>query len=267
MTEASTANGVLCATCSAPLQGKFCSTCGAAAAADRDDAAEGWGSLTSEFFSSRSGNGLFSVALAFLRHPVDTIIRLTDDPTYRSQWGFLTAMVGAQLTFVYVAFPRIYAALFNTPDGANNSAVLTNEIVQYVGMAILTPIQYYVCRALGSRRRTPMAYVKLCVLSVSYCTLLSLIVSAVFAGAMIADLKTVAILDLGEFWQTLNFLLAVAILVFVTASHRRFWGMRWPIAAGVTLAIAALSWLVVYPGLAVLVDRGGIAGALRSLTG
>ena len=66
-------------------------------------------------------------------------------------------MVGAQLTLVYVFMPRIFSALFNVPSAANSSAVITNEIVQYVGMAILTPIQYYVCRALGTlpARRCP----------------------------------------------------------------------------------------------------------------
>jgi len=267
MTEAGTASGELCANCGATLQGKFCSTCGAAAAVDRNDAAEGWGSLTSEFFSSRGGNGLFSVALSFLRHPVDTIIRLTDDPTYRSQWGFLTAMVGAQMTLTFVILPRIYSALFHVPNTSNSSAVITNEVVQYVGMVILTPIQYYLCRALGTRRRSPLSYVKLCVLSVSYGALLSSLVALFFFATAVALLKSGTPIDLATLWEGLAVLTLIAVLVFVTESHRRFWGMRWPIATGLTICIAALSWLVVYPGLGALLERTGIGGALSGVLG
>lgn len=78
------------------MQEKFCSGCGVPAASHQRK--EGWSALTSEFFSSHRDNGLFAIVISFLRRPVDTIIRLTDDPTYRSHWGFLTAMVGAQLT-------------------------------------------------------------------------------------------------------------------------------------------------------------------------
>ena len=45
-------------------------------------------------FSSQRDNSFFAVVVSFLLHPVDTIIRLTDDPAYRSHWAFLTAMVG-----------------------------------------------------------------------------------------------------------------------------------------------------------------------------
>lgn len=263
--EAGTVNVQLCAKCGTELQGKFCSACGTAANSGADEAAEGWGSLTSEFFSSRGGNGLFAVALSFLRHPVNTIIRLTDDPTYRSQWGFLTAMVGAQLTLSFVILPRIYSLLFHVPNTSNSSAVISNEIVQYVGMAILTPVQYYLCRWLGTRRRSPMSYVKLCVLSVSYGALLSSIVAIFFFAIAVALLKSGTAVDLATLWEGLAVLTLIAILVFVTESHRRFWGMSWPIATGLTICIAALSWAVVYPGLGALLERSGFAGAVSGL--
>jgi hypothetical protein len=229
--------------------------------------AEGWGSLTSEFFSSHGRNGILSVALSFLRRPVDTIIRLTDDPTYRSQWGFLTATVGAQMSLAFVLLPRLYSALFNVPNTSNSSAVITNEIVQYVGMAILTPIQYYVCRWLGSRKRAPMSYVKLCVLSVSYGAILSIIAYLLFFVTALVAIKSGTVIDLATFWQGLSVLVLIAILVFVTASHRLFWGMKWWVATIVTLCIAAMSWVVVYPGLSALIAQGGIAGALSGLFG
>lgn len=260
------AGRAFCVNCGTALQGKFCSGCGTPAAVPHQDK-EGWGAITSEFLSSRRDNSLFMVVISFLIRPVDTIIRLTDDPTYRSHWSFLTACVGAQLTLTYVALPRLYSSLFSMPDVANSSAVVTNEIVQYVGMAILTPIQFYVCRALGSIRRAPMSYIKLCVLSVSYGSLLSMIVALLYFTIVIADMKSGSILELGEVWQALALLLTIAILTFVSAAHRRFWGMSWPIAIAVTLGAAALSWLVVYPGLTALVEQAKIGEMFGNLLG
>jgi hypothetical protein len=256
-----------CANCGTALAGAFCSACGTPANTANAAKHEGWTALTSEFISTPRRDGILAIALSFLRHPVKTILRLTDDPSYRSHWSFLTACVGAQLTLVYIALPRLYSALLNLPDTADSSAVINNEIVQYVGMAILTPIQYYVCRVLGTIRRTPMSYVKLCVLSISYGTLLSMIVALLFAAIGILDLKTVSVLDLGEFWTALSSLLLIAILTFVTTTHRSFWGMSWPIAAAVTMGAAALSWLVVYPGLTSLVEQAKIGEAIGKLLG
>lgn len=143
----------------------------------------------------------------------------------------------------------------------------TNEGVQYVGMAILMPIQYYLCRALGTLSRSPMSYVKLCVLSVSYGALLSMVVSGIMLATGIAVLKTGTAINLAAVWQGLALLTLAAVLAFVAASHKRFWGMSWPIAIGVTLCAAALSWLVVYPALTALAEWADVAGTLGSVLG
>jgi len=268
MTGAEAGKVGLCTNCGTALAGNFCSACGTPAPGTNTTGYhEGWSSLTNELLSKPDRNGIFFVALSFLRHPVDTIMRLTDDPAYRSHWGFLTACVGAQLTLVHVILPRLFSALFNTPDTANSSAVVTNEIVQYVGMAILTPIQYYICRALGTRHRTPMSYVKLCVLSVSYGALLSLVVALVFFTTGVLALKTATTIDMASVGQDLTFMMLAAILVFIAASHRRFWGMKWWIAIGVTTVIAVLSWSVVYPALTAFTDKANISGILGRVFG
>jgi hypothetical protein len=271
MAGAETASANICANCRTSIQGKFCSSCGAPASPPHAQPREGWSGITAEFLSSRGGNGLFAVVLSFLRRPVDTIIRLTDDPGYRSHWGFLTATVGAQLTLLYIVMPRVLSALFNVPSTASSSAVLTTEIVQYVGMAILTPIQYYVCRALGTTARSPMSYVKLCVLSVGFGALLSSIAALIVFVSSIVIMKTAVGTDVQGIVQTVGeifgALTMVGVLVFVSASHKRFWGMSWPIAIGVTLAIAVVSWKVVYPGLFALAERADIAETLKTLSG
>ncbi|AGK59860.1 hypothetical protein HYPDE_40958 [Hyphomicrobium denitrificans 1NES1] len=106
----------LCANCGTALSRPFCSGCGTPSNSSTGNHEEGWGALTSEFLSQLKRDGLFAVAISFLRHPVRTILRLTDDPAYRSHWSFLTACVGAQLTLAYVALPRLYSAPFGMPN-------------------------------------------------------------------------------------------------------------------------------------------------------
>ncbi len=267
MGNAEEAQAGFCTNCGTALVGPFCGGCGKPSTSSAKPRPEGWSALTSEFMNGPKQVGMHAVALSFLAHPVRTILRLTDDPTYRSHWSFLTACVGAQLTLVYVILPRVYSALFNAPDAADSSAVITNEIVQYVGMAIMTPIQFYVCRALGSIPRSPMSYIKLCVLSVSYCTLLGIITAFAYFGIVLADAKAGSVLDLGEVWQALTVANMAAILVFVTLTHRRFWGLSWVRATAVTIAIAIMSWVVVYPGLTSLLEKANIGKTLTSLTG
>ena len=146
-------------------------------------------------------------------------------------------------------------------------AVITNEIVQYVGIAILTPIQFYVCRALGTRPRTPMSYVKLCALSVSYCTIIATVVALIIFAVGVIAAKTTAgdrhaygrsQRDIGNDDRDHR---------HSSRNPSQFWGMRWRMALGVTLVIAALSWSIVYPCLTTIAERADVGGTLGRLLG
>ena len=112
-----------------------------------------------------------------------------------------------------------------------------------------------------------MSYVKLCVLSVSYGSLLSIIIALSYFAIVLADKKAGSILELDEVWQALALVAMAAVLTFVTATHKRFWGMSWPIAIAVTIGAAAMSWLVVYPGLQALVEQAKIGETVGNLLG
>ena len=256
-----------CTNCGEKLAGKFCAQCGTPAVAFADDAQEGWGGVTRELLDSRSRKSFLTVLLSFFRHPVDTIIQLTDDPTYRSHWTFLSLVLGAQLTLTFVLLPKLFETMFGIPQTIDKSAVISTQIVQYAGIAILTPFQYYLCRLLGNRQRSPMSYVKLCVLSVSFCTIMSTINLLIFFTLITLTQQFTLPIDFEGLDEFLRLILQSLILIFVTLAHMRFWDMKLPVAAVVTILMAAASWLVVYPGLTWLAQSTNIGTTLNELLG
>lgn len=253
-----------CTQCGAPLTSRFCGDCGAPAESGAQTVGEGWRAIASDLFPEER-NGFFSVLMAFARHPVRTIIRLTEDPRYRSHWSFLAACLGAQLTITYLVAPRLLALMFGTPQTTGTPSVLTSELVQYIGIFVLLPVQYYLCRALGTIHRTPRSYAKLCALSVGYSAALSLALFIVFFGTMTAVAKFNMPLDYVTLGAATSAVNVLAVITFVSWTHRIFWGMKWPVAIAATLVIAALSWAVVYPGLGMLMQQSGTVKMLDSL--
>ena len=263
MSGSETASAASCSHCGHPLTGPYCANCGTRAPDGL--AHEGWTSVASQLLDKEASRGHAATLMAFLRAPVQTILARTLDPTYRSHWTFLSLCLGVQLTLSFVILPRLFGGIYHVPGLADKSAILTNQLVQYAGIVILTPIQYYLCRALGSIARTPASYVKLCVLSVSYCAIISTVLALTFWGLGVASTLLANPFDPGVSGLVLTSLAQVAIVVFVTLTHRRFWGMSMLVAAVVTLGIALLSWGVVYPALMESVTTSGLGRMLDDL--
>lgn len=266
MTGNSTISARSCGSCGQPLSGRYCAHCGADSSAPAPATqAEGWSALAGDFLEHGEKNGMLSVVASFALHPVETILRLTEDKSYRGHWAFLSACLAAQFTLSFVLLPRILSWCYGIPVPENKAAVFANEILQYAGIAILTPIQYYVCRALGTIPRTPRAYVKLCALSVSYGSLLSSASIIAFLGIGGLAVAGHWLTDTTVIGQALTLLVMLGVVVFVTCSHRRFWGMSWLVASGVTVGIALLSWAVVYPLLIELWNTLDVTGKLAAM--
>ena len=265
MSDTQSAGMAACTNCGQPLSGPFCANCGTRAADTSAAINEGWSAVASQLVDQEASRGHLATVFAFLRAPVRTILARTLDPTYRAHWTFLSLWLGVQLTLSYVILPRMFSGIYPVAGLGDKSAVITNQLVQYAGIAILTPIQYYLCRAFGSIARTPSSYVKLCVLSVSYCAILSTLLVLIFWGIGVASVLLSHLIDPGVSGMVLTTLAQIAIIVFVTLSHKRFWGMSLPVAALVTLGIALLSWGVVYPALMQGVTTSGLGRMLDDL--
>lgn len=116
---------------------------------------------------------------------------------------------------------------------------------------------------LGAIKRSPRSYAKLCAMSVSYGALLSTMLLSSFALFMLMAMKQNMPLDYVALGTAVTAINVVAVLVFVTWTHKIFWGMKWVVAAIVTLA--TLSWGVVYPGLGLALQQSGVSKFLDSL--
>lgn len=249
-----------CPQCGHALTGPFCSNCG-----QRIAATEGWGSAAVEFWDPQTTRGHAGTVWSFIKAPVNTILALTEDPAYRSHWAFLSLCLFTQLTLGFVILPHLLTPYYHVPDIENKSAVLTSQVVQYIGFAILTPIQYYVCRLAGSIKRTPMLYVKLCALSISFGAILNTLATFLFWGIGIGSTAAGAPVDPTIGGGLLTLAVLTGVLVFVTLSHKRFWGMRWWVATLLTILFALLSWVIVYPLVTWAVTASGLAKVLGDL--
>ena len=261
-----------CGRCGRPAQGRFCSQCGApldvkgSPAVAVSDVNEGWKVAIADVVTGER-DGVLSVAMSFARTPVDTILRLAADPGYTGHWRFLIASLGAALTLVFVLMPQFAGAVFHVPVPNRKAETLVVQAVQLAALPILTPIQFYLCRAIGSIGQTPRAYLKLCALSVGFGWMLFIAASLVEAAILLALVATDVPFDpkMADIAQSVA--LALATVAFVVATHRRFWGMNWLRAILVTVAIAILSWGVVYPALFAIVGQLDVINRLKAMTG
>ena len=213
---------------------------------------EGWFSLLGDVFP-RDGHGVFSVGVQFLRAPISTLLRLSGDRLYRGYWNFLLACLGVLPVLVLLILPWI-AKRAGHPVSvpADTQMFVTRlrlEIFQIAGILILSPAQFYLCRALSPVPRSPRAYFKMCVLSVSYGTMIRMAFGIIAFSFALAMTLARVLFDQSVLALCENLLGSIAVVAFVTTAHKRFWAMSWWRAIWVTVLIAAVSWGVVYPAL------------------
>lgn len=234
------------------------------------EADEGWLSIHREIFP-RAQHPFWRLLLDFLLHPVKTILRLSEDRTFTGAWKLLLMAIGAVPVTLLVLLPRLGNAVADLPVVATKADVVVAqtgfEILQIVGILVLTPLQFYACRAIGTMNHTPRAYFKLCLMSVSYNTFLSLVgLSAAYIVSVVLLRAKIPHSFPAIQWTSMA-LTQSAVLAFVAIVHRRFWGMTWLRAIGATAVIALLSWGVVYPGLSALWESWNMPQVVRQLAG
>jgi hypothetical protein len=210
-------------------------------------------------------DGVFSVAWKMFRSPVKTTLRLAADTTYKGYWKFMLACMGADLTLLFGITPWVGSHFFHLQAQNRGVESLMIQGLQLTGMPILTFVQFYFCSWLGSARRVPLEYVKLCSLSVGYGWLLTIL-------AMLAEVVAIVVLMLKGFPvdavradQMQALATMIAVMAYVALSHRAFWGMSVTRALLSTLFIATMSWVVVYPGLGWIAQSFDLAGRLKGL--
>ena len=251
-----------------PMDGEIEAAGGAPQHAKTAD--EGWHGLIYDI-APRDPHGIFSVGWDLVRAPIETMLRLAADIRYRGYWKFLIACLGLFPVLVNIVLPWIGSKALDLQITTNGEHLFLSrlklEVLQIAGILILTPAQYYLCRALSPVERTPRAYFKLCVLSVSYGTILRMLVAVVAFGVGLGTILSGRYVDAYAFGLAENVIGSVIILAFVTVAHRRFWLMGWLRAGLVTLVIAAVSWTAIYPMLFWMVGEVEKIGRLGGLAG
>jgi len=201
-----------------------------------------------------------NIALQFAAAPVRTILSLTADPTYKTQWRFMAACTGIALTFFLTLWPKLIH--FEPPHA--KSGHIIGQINQYVSYFVMTPLQYHLCRFAGGQAQTLRRYFKLCALSVGYTTLL--LVAAHLGFYILTSILNALhiVLPAAVFWTLYYGLIYIPPTIFITLSHIKFWGFGVWRALAVTVALifvtqfvlgSALDWAQKQMGLPELIEE------------
>ena len=268
-----TAGGTYCTNCGKSVTAKFCAHCGTAVAPLA--AGEGWSSLVGDAVGNAPPQSVLGVALSFARAPVATAMRLANDASYGGHWLFLAFSLTVYFTIIELIIPRFVGRLQNITVGRDKWDFIAFQILTLAAILIMTPLLYYVCRAISGRRPTPRAYIKLATLGFGYWYLL---LTALFLGVIASGVSIGVVLTwLGHrnLFDSLTGALKVTgfciyegsvIWVFATF-HRRFWAL-----SGWGTALLSLGYVVVSQGIVFRVliyasQAVDIAGWLRGLLG
>lgn len=242
-----------CAECGAAASGNFCSACGADL---RAGAAGMLGAIAGPVRQSFP-----AVYLKLLRSPIKTVVALAEDPTYRGHVSFLLA---ALAIYCLLFLPIILQMAVPGGESAQISPSLRTlmkilaQVGLYVGVAITFALGYALFRFFAKEPRPLQGYFKLYCLAWGFIapiyavyeyvarTLLGGTGMSSFNGPMMP-----------EQWATpsaaLAVVLALTLLAYFLAIHRRFW--RMPLWKTVPLyLVAAITsnklgyWLMFYVG-------------------
>jgi hypothetical protein len=256
--------GAVCADCGAAAGGNFCASCGADLRASR------LGFLGSSAAPVRRSYPV--VYAKILRAPVRQTVALAEDPSYRGHISFaLTSIAIYCLTIVPVVMQAVAQP---TPEHHISESMQTlmkilSQLGIYVGMAIAFGLAYAVFRYFAGAPRTFAAYFKLYSLAIGFVVpiygIYEFIVRSVLGGIGMSSFGGVMTeADWMRPSAILSLVLALLILSYFVAIHRRFWSMPVWKATGLYLLTSMVSnkvgyflmWYVGYYTAKVLTEAG-----------
>jgi hypothetical protein len=157
-----------CRTCGHAIAGNFCVQCGAPTA---DKGSESWSGVASDILGGQPG--LLIIIAGLTRHPIRTIIALTEDRSYTQHWKLFTLSLSASLPIFWILIPRLASWLRDQAPSPQQSMVPMWEGMLIALLMLVTPVLYYVCRFFGRIPRTSRAYFKFCALVAAYVIFMS----------------------------------------------------------------------------------------------
>lgn len=268
-----TAGGSYCTNCGEGVTAKFCGHCGTAVAPL--GAGEGWSSLVGDAVGNAPPQSVLGVAISFSRAPVSTAIRLANDASYGGHWLFLAFSLTVYFSIIELIIPRFAGRLQNITVGRDKWDFIAFQILTLAAILIMTPLLYYVCRAISGRQPTPRTYIKLVTLGFGYWyLLLTALILCVIAGGVLTG---VALSWLGhrDLYDRLLPVLPVAgfcvyegsVIWVFAAMQRRFWDLSGWVTALLSLGYVVVSQGFIFRSLIYAAQAADLAGWLRGLLG
>jgi hypothetical protein len=240
----------ICSHCGDPVKGNFCGNCGTAVQrTPAADAPAGWSSAVVETIGESQSNSITSVVWQMMRAPVATVIRLAEDPGYRSHWVFLMASLSVYFMTIHIVLPRLIGRFRQETVTTGKWDFVTFQTLTVVAIFIMAPLLYYVFRAVSAQQRRPGAYLKFVTLSLAYWYLL--FTALLLTIMAVAVVMTLAVLGLGQATVSDTLTTALQILAFVVFEisavavfalmNKRFWQLGWWPIVGITAGYVVVS--------------------------
>jgi hypothetical protein len=236
-----------CPNCGATAVGSYCSSCGTKLGASAGSASL---ETTMGGVLGKDRYGVYRIVRALILAPVTTTIKLTFDEGFTKYFKPLFAVVAAKASAFFVTFPTILRDVFGRD--ANPSAKDAIEVTRYIAreyicLAILFFISYFVYRAVSPNTRGPSQFAKFAAISATVFALIDIATGLlIYAGALVLG-RNMTDAQFDVIYYGLDGLDRILTLIFFAAVSCRFWQINWVKSLAVTILLALLNWKLIEP--------------------
>jgi hypothetical protein len=244
-----------CPNCGAAAPGNYCSNCGAKQGVStrvvslESTVAEAIGKDRYRYYRT-------IVGLIFA--PVTATIKLTLDESFKAYFPILFAVATAKAVAFFVTFPTILRDVFEREANptTKDAIEVTRFIVhQYISLAVLFFISYFVYRAVSPNSRTPGQFVKFAAIAAIVFALIDIATGVLIYVGILALGPDIRDNQFDALYYGFDGLNRIVTLIFFAAVSRGFWQIGWLKALAVGIPLALVNWKVIEPYVQTVLGR------------
>jgi hypothetical protein len=237
----------ICPNCGKAATGNYCSHCGT------KQGIEGRSDPHSPPAEAPAGNDryrYYRTIFALIFSPVATVTKLTLDSNFKGYFSILFSVVAAKAAAFYVTFPTILRDVFarDANPSAKDAIEVTRYIFeQYISLALLSFVSYFLYRAVSRTARPPGQFVKFVAIAAIVFAIIDMASAAAMYASILALGPDITDNQFNTLYDGIDGLNRLVTLIFFAAVSCRFWQIGWFKALALGVPLAVLNWKVIDP--------------------